>query len=69
MVMTWGKPAIEVLFGGPVKCDLCRSPAIAFDAGRSRCGDHLTPEMKAERDSDELQSRPYYPGRPRVNQP
>lgn len=66
--MTWGKAAIEVLFGEAVKCDLCRKPAIAFDAGRTRCDDHLTEEMRAYRDM-EPQGRPSYPGRPQVSQP
>lgn len=43
--MTWGRSAIEMLFGGPRECDLCRHPAIAFHAGYSRCEDHLTEEM------------------------
>ena len=67
--MTWGKAAIEVLFGGPVICDLCRKPAIAFEAGRARCDDHLTADMRADRGAEETQARPYYPARPRVNQP
>lgn len=64
--MTWGKPAIEALFGGPAKCDLCRDPAIAFHAGRTRCESHLTEEMRAHR--EEPHSRPYYPGRPQLSQ-
>ena len=65
--MTWGKAAIEVLFGGPARCDLCHEPAIAFLAGRTRCEKHLTEEMRAHR--EEPQARPYYPGRPQLNQP
>lgn len=67
--MTWGKAAIEVLFGGPARCDLCHQPAIAFHAGRTRCDEHLTEEMRAHRGLEESQSRPYYPGRPQVGQP
>jgi hypothetical protein len=69
MAMTWGKAAIEVLFGGPARCDLCRNPAIAFDAGRTRCEDHLTDDMRAHREAEERRGRPSYPGRPQVIQP
>lgn len=65
--MTWGKSAIELLFGGAVRCDLCRNPAIAFHAGRTRCEDHLTDEMRAHREAEEPQGRPSYPGRPQVS--
>ena len=65
--MTWGKAAIEVLFGGPTRCDRCREPAIAFHAGRARCEEHLTEEMRAHREA-EPQS-PNYPGRPQFSQP
>ena len=64
--MTWGKAAIEVLFGGPARCDLCREPAIAFHAGRTRCKAHLTEEMRAH--GGEPHDRPHYPGRPQLNQ-
>jgi hypothetical protein len=64
--MTLGKIRIEALFGGSVSCDLCRKPAIMFNAGRTRCEDHLTEEMRAYRQTEERRSRPYYPGRPEV---
>ena len=67
--MTWGKGAIELLFGGPARCDLCRTPAVAFHAGRTRCEDHLTDEMRAYREVEEPHRRPSYPGRPAVSQP
>ena len=67
--MTWGKAAIELLFGGPARCDLCRTPAIAFHAGHTRCEAHLTDEMRARREIENLQDRPSYPGRPQVSQP
>lgn len=67
--MTWGKAAIEVLFGEPARCDLCHNPAIAFDAGRTRCEDHLTDEMRVHREAEDPQGRPYYPARPQVDQP
>jgi hypothetical protein len=68
--MTWGKPAIEVLFGGPARCDLCGHSAIAFHAGRTRCEDHLTEEMRARREMEEQrQGRPSYPARPQLRQP
>jgi hypothetical protein len=67
--MTWGKAAIEVLFGGPARCDLCGHPAIAFHAGRARCEEHLTQEMRAHREVEEPQGRPYYPARPQLIQP
>jgi hypothetical protein len=64
--MTWGKPAIEALFDGNKGCDLCRRAAIAFHAGRTRCEEHLTEEMRAYRREEETRNRPYYPGRPQV---
>ena len=67
--MTLGNKRVEALFGGPVSCDLCRKPAIAFNAGRTRCEDHLTEEMRAYRQAEEGRNRPYYPGRPQVIEP
>lgn len=67
--MTWGKPALSALFGEPRTCDYCRNPAIAFHAGRTRCEDHLTDEMRAYRRSEDTPSRPYYPARPQVSEP
>lgn len=67
--MTWGKLAIEKLFGESRGCDLCRKPATAFHAGRSRCEDHLTGEMLAQRQQEVLLSRPTYPGRPQLTNP
>lgn len=65
--MTWGKPAIELLFGEAVRCDLCPGAAVAFHAGRTRCEDHLTDEMRAHREAEDSQGRPSYPGRPQVS--
>jgi hypothetical protein len=47
--MTWGREAVETLFGGPRRCDLCLDPALAFHAGWSRCEAHLTEEMRGSR--------------------
>lgn len=47
--MTWGREAIEELFGGPRMCDLCLDPAVAFLGGRSRCETHLTEQMRESR--------------------
>ena len=66
--MMWGKAAIEVQFGWPATCDLCGHTAIAFHAGRIRCEDHLTEEMRAYRRSEELRSRPSYPARPQLGE-
>lgn len=64
--MIWGKAAIELLFGGPARCDLCTTPAIAFHAGHTRCESHLTDEMRALHEAEERQRRPSYPGRPQL---
>ena len=66
--MTWGRPAIEKLFGGLRACDICLKPAIAFHLGQSRCEDHLTGEMTVQRLPVELQGKPGLAGKPEVLQ-
>lgn len=66
--MTWGRPAIEKLFGGLRICDICLKPALAFHLGQSRCEDHLTGEMTAHRLPVGQQGNPGFPGKHEVLQ-